>query len=71
MGTASRAGWEAPALRGVPTLRIHGTRDMLITPMSKRGTTLIEGAGHTVNMTHSAEVNRLLARFLSRVSPRL
>ncbi len=61
--------WEAPELRDIPTLRIHGTRDMLITPLERAGTTFIRSAGHTVNMTHDARVNRVVGEYLARLAP--
>jgi pimeloyl-ACP methyl ester carboxylesterase len=61
--------WEAPSTAGIPTLRIHGTQDVLLWPEDTSGITWIRGAGHLMNMTHATEVNRVVGRYLARVAP--
>lgn len=57
--------WEAPGTAGIPTLQIHGTRDVLLWPKDTSGIVWIQGAGHLMNMTHAARVNREIRRFLA------
>jgi pimeloyl-ACP methyl ester carboxylesterase len=59
----------APTIATCPTLRIHGRRDRIIPARGDEADHFVEGAGHLLNMTHAAEVNALIARFLAKVAP--
>jgi pimeloyl-ACP methyl ester carboxylesterase len=58
--------WAPPETLACPMLWLHGTRDLTIPfPWGNASVTAIEGAGHLLNMTHAAEVNRRIAGFLA------
>ena len=59
--------WTPPAFPDVPTLRIHGTRDLLIRPHSWEGIVRIPGGGHLLNLTHRESVNAAIAAFLQQL----
>lgn len=61
--------WTNVPAPACPVLRIHGRRDRIIPAQGVEADHSIEGAGHLLNMTHSAEVNPLIARFVASLAP--
>ena len=52
-----------------PVYQIHGEIDRLVPVVNVRPDAVIKNAGHVVNVTHSAEVNELIRRFIQCKTP--
>jgi pimeloyl-ACP methyl ester carboxylesterase len=61
--------WRGAPVPACRTLRIHGRRDRIIPALGVTADHVVEGAGHLVNMTHAAEVNTLIERFVDSLAP--
>lgn len=58
--------WNGPErVVNVPTLRIAAARDLIVPSRLNPSDYVVAGAGHTVNITHADEVNRIIARWLA------
>jgi pimeloyl-ACP methyl ester carboxylesterase len=51
----------------LPILHIHGSRDRVIPLRRVRPDHVIDGAGHLMNVTHAAEVNRLIDAWIESI----
>jgi pimeloyl-ACP methyl ester carboxylesterase len=60
--------WHGVPRIDVPLLSIHGDRDRIL-PLHAAGPInyVVEGAGHVMNVTHAAEVNRVITQWLHAV----
>lgn len=57
--------WPGPKkVADVPTLWIHAERDFIVPYGRKMPGVVVPGAGHTVNVTHAAQVNRIISAWL-------
>ena len=57
--------WPGPVkVAAVPTLWIHGGRDLIVSNARDIPGVIVPGAGHTVNVTHAAEVNQIISDWL-------
>lgn len=57
--------WDGPErIVDGPVLQIHGGSDRILPPRLCGARHVIRGAGHLVNLTHPAEVNSLIRRWL-------
>ena len=52
---------------GVPHLHIHGACDWVLPARRGKPDQVIDGAGHVMNVSHAAEVNRHIAEWMSSV----
>ncbi len=60
--------WRGPANPvAAPLLQIHGGSDRILPPRLCTAEHVIRGAGHLLNVTHPAEVNWLIGRWLYRL----
>lgn len=58
--------WTGPErLADVPTLTIQAECDLILPCRFSKADHVIAGAGHTVNVTHPAEVNRIISDWLA------
>lgn len=64
-GIAAISDWPGAGDLDVPVWHIHGSDDELIPLARVRPDRVVRGAGHLVNLTHAAEVNRFLAEHLA------
>jgi pimeloyl-ACP methyl ester carboxylesterase len=61
------ARWPGAGTNPVPTVHIHGSADWVIPVKWNRPTHLIPHAGHVCNVTHAAEVNKVIDTFIHSV----
>jgi pimeloyl-ACP methyl ester carboxylesterase len=60
-------GWPGPAEEvDVPVIHIHGSCDRILPGRLGEPDATIDGAGHIMNVSHAAEVNRMIADFITQ-----
>jgi pimeloyl-ACP methyl ester carboxylesterase len=58
--------WSGPHISpNIPTLTIAAGKDLILPSRRMRAAHVVESAGHTVNVTHAADVNRIIADWLA------
>ena len=58
--------WRGPKISpNIPTLTIAAGKDLILPSRRMRAAHVVESAGHTVNVTHSAEVHLIIADWLA------
>ena len=58
--------WPGPAkIADVPMLWIYAQRDLILPRPKHHAGVVVPGAGHTVNVTHAAEVNAIITAWLA------
>ncbi len=64
------AKWPGVNDLGVPVKHVHGSCDRIIPVGNVNPDSVINGAGHLVNLTHATEVNALITRWMKESSAR-
>ncbi|MEA1950523.1 MAG: alpha/beta hydrolase [Planctomycetota bacterium] len=59
--------WKSSAPADVPTFHIHGRRDRLIRIKNVETQEIIDDGGHLINLTHTEQVNKFIARAAASV----
>ena len=60
-GLQALLGWDPPQDLSARVYHVHGARDRLLPCRRAKPDLVIPGAGHLLNVTHPAEVNRFMA----------
>ncbi len=57
--------WKGVADPGVPVVHVHGSEDLVIPIRFVKPDVVVRGGGHALNLSHAAEVNAVVRRFVS------